>query len=481
MENTANQTVEEMDKEGGRSFKRFTNWKYIVIGIVLVMALIFEGIYYYQATRFNAHITINGINVGGLTADQAVKKLASTVSKNEVYIGQERIFDGKDAQMEFTTKDLSRVKDLLRKQRTFFPSLKTANYSLLPVKADLSRIQTKKKLVEEKLSALNKTLKAPKDAGAQLVQGKIVVSKSRPGKQYDTAKLLKDYQNQAYNSVIRLNPVYKLPITEDDPIVKKETNMLQELLQRTVEYKVQNKVYSLKGSDLIKNASVSKDLKYTIDTSGLKKKLNEINQSQSTLDKNFKFKTHSGSVLSVKGQGYGWALDVGKETKRIQESFEKGKKSIPAANIYGHGWSNEGYGYEITTNNGIGDTYAEVSIKEQRIWIYKNGKLIVTTNVVTGRHNTYEDTSPGVWYILYKRSPSILTGSEAGNPHYSVKVNYWAPFTNSGQGFHDAGWRRNWSSNAYLTAGSGGCVNTPSGVMKTVYDNLSTYEPVVIY
>ena len=120
-------------------------------------------------------------------------------------------------------------------------------------------------------------------------------------------------------------------------------------------------------------------------------------------------------------------------------------------------------------------------LQEQRIWIYKNGKLVVTTNVVTGKHSTGEDTSKGVWYILYKRSPSILTGREVGNPDYSVKVNYWAPFTNDGQGFHDAGWRRNWSSNAYLTAGSGGCVNTPASVMKTVYDNLNIYDPVVIY
>ncbi|GAA3324854.1 hypothetical protein GCM10020331_054390 [Ectobacillus funiculus] len=113
--------------------------------------------------------------------------------------------------------------------------------------------------------------------------------------------------------------------------------------------------------------------------------------------------------------------------------------------------------------------------------LQKNGQLVLTTNVVTGKHSTNEDTSPGVWYILYKRTPSVLKGSSVGNPNYSVKVDYWAPFTNDGQGFHDASWRTNWASNAYLTAGSGGCVNLPPGVAKSVYDNLSTYEPVVVY
>ena len=154
--------------------------------------------------------------------------------------------------------------------------------------------------------------------------------------------------------------------------------MLQELLQRTVDYKVQDQVYSLKASDLIKNASVSKDMKVTIDPGDIKNKIAEINNSQSTLNKNFTFKTHSGSVISVKGQGYGWAINVEKKQRMIQEAFEKGRKIDSASNIYGHGWNNEGYGYETTTNNGIGDTYAEVSIAEQRIWIYKNGKVVVT-------------------------------------------------------------------------------------------------------
>lgn len=81
-------------------------------------------------------------------------------------------------------------------------------------------------------------------------------------------------------------------------------------------------------------------------------------------------------------------------------------------------------GYHTITNNGIGDTYAEVSIQEQRIWIYKNGQLVVTTPVVTGRHEVNEDTPSGVWYIMYKQSPSTLKGSEVGNLNYSVKVAY---------------------------------------------------------
>lgn len=478
--NTVNESVEEVHKKRVRSRKRFPNWKFIAAGVGII-ALLVGGVSYYQVTHFNSNVTINDTKVGGMSADQAIQKLKTSGLANKVYVDQQQILDEKETKTELTEKDLPQVKKLLKSQWTFFPSSKEKNYSVLPKKADQYRSETMKKLVEEKLVSMNKELKAPQDAMAKLEQGKIVISKSVDGKQYDVTSLLKDYDKQKYKSEIHLKSTYIQPIKEDDPIIKKEEQALQNLLGQSVEYKVQNEVYPLKAKDLIQNASMSKDMKVTIDASDIKKKITEINNAKSTLNKNFSFKTHSGSVISVKGQGYGWALDVEKETKQVQQAFEKGEKSLSASNIHGNGWEKEGIGYETTANNGIGDTYAEVSIADQQIWIYKDGKLAVTTNVVTGKHSTSEDTSSGVWYVLYKRTPYTLKGSAVGKADYAVKVDYWVPFTNSGQGFHDAGWRTNWANNAYLTGGSGGCVNLLPNVAKTVYDNLNTYDPVIVY
>lgn len=480
MGSTAN--VQEMEKQRVNSAKWYANWKFITLGIIIILALIIAAGSYYQANHFNSAIKINGIKVGGMTTDQALKKLKTTVLKNEVYVGNQQILDGKDTTMEFTDKDLPAIKKLLKRQWTFLPSSKAKDYPLISSNQDQYRNQTLKKELEEKLLAMNKSLKAPQDAVVRLEQGKIVVTNSISGEQYDVAGILKDYEKHEYVSEIRLNPVYIQPIKENSEIIKNEQKRMEEFLAHTVDYKVQNKVFTLKTSDLIKNASITRDLKITLNDEGdIKNKIAEINNSQSTLNKDFTFKTHSGSMISVKGKGYGWAIDVDKEVPGIKAAFEKGEKSVTAANIYGNGWNGEGYGYQAVTNNGIGDTYAEVSIAEQRIWLYKNGKLVVTTNVVTGTHSTHHDTSPGVWYILYKQTPAVLTGRENGKITYQVNVDYWAPFTNDGQGFHDASWRGNWGSKAYLSSGSHGCVNTPPSIMRTVYNNLSTHEPVVVY
>lgn len=480
MENAIKQSIEKKDYTTKKWFK---NWKFILISILFIIALIFVAISVYQSSHFNANSKINGVTVGGLTADKALEKLQTSVLKNEVYIGEQKVLDGKDTEMGLTKDDLPEIKQLLKEQWSFFPSFKEKSYNLVPSTEDQYRNEVLKKELEEKLASMNEKLIAPVHAHASLEQGKIVISKGTEGTQYDVATLLTEFEKQGNTSEIHLNPVTLSAHKEDSEIVKNEEKKLQEFLASTVDYKVQDKVYTLKASELIQNATLSPDLKISIDPANIKAKIAEINEAQSTLGKDFTFKTHSGSVISVKGQGYGWALNVEKEAAQVQAAFENGEKSISASasNIIGNGWSGEGYGYETIANNGIGDTYAEVSIAEQRIWLYKEGKLVLTTNVVTGKHSTGEDTSPGVWYILFKRTPYTLKGSAVGKADYAVDVSYWAPFTNSGQGFHDAGWRTNWAGNAYLTQGSGGCINVTPSVMKTVYETLNVHQPVVVY
>ena len=269
--NTVNESVEEVEKKRVRSKKRFTNWKLIAAGGG-ILALLLGGMSYYQATHFNSNVTINDTKVGGMSADEAIQKLKTSGLANKVYIDQQQILDEKETKTELTEKDLPQVKKLLKSQWTFFPSSKEKDYSLLPKKAEQYRSETMKKLVEEKLVSMNEKLKAPQDAMAKLEQGKIVISKSVDGKQYDVTSLLKDYDKQKHKSEIHLKSAYIQPIKEDDPIIKKEEKALQNLLTQSVDYKVQDEVYSLKAKDLIQNASMSKDMKVTIKKINLNKK-----------------------------------------------------------------------------------------------------------------------------------------------------------------------------------------------------------------
>ncbi|WP_328703166.1 L,D-transpeptidase [Alkalihalobacterium elongatum] len=470
------QSVEKNNLPLKRPIKWYKKWKYILSIIIFTIAIILAALIYYQNTHFNSNITINGIEVNGLTASQALEKLQTSTLKNEIYVGDQLILDGTETKMVFTDSDLPEIKGILKKQSTFFPSTEAKTYSLVPSKLDEYRHGDLRTELEQTLIDMNDQLIAPVNAQAILEDGEIIVSESIDGEQYDVFSILDQFDNHDYTSEIYLEPIYLEPIKEDSELVQNQVNKLQDFLQHTIDYKVEDQVYSLKASDVIISASVSEDMDVIINAHTIQDKVAEINDSQSTLGKDFTFKTHSGSVISIKGQGYGWALNVKEETTILQEAFETGETAISASNIYGNGWSGEGYGYGVTANNGIGHTYAEVSIAEQRMWIYREGELVLTTHVVTGDRSKNQDTLRGVWYILFKRTPYTLTSDS-----YAIDVDYWAPFTNSGQGFHDADWRSNWSSTAYHNQGSNGCVNVPPSVMKKVYDNLRVYDPVVIY
>jgi Putative peptidoglycan binding domain len=334
VENALEQSVGEINHSRKNKTQWYKNWKLIAVIIGIMIALILSGISFYQAKHFNANISINGIKVSGLTADDALKKLQSTVLTNKVYIGKELIIDGNDTKMGFTEEDLPEVKKLLKSQWTLFPSFKGKDYTLTPNKQDEYRSASLKTQLEQELNRRNENLQAPKDAQVTLQEGKITIINGSDGTQYDIPSLVKEYENQLFTSEIHLNSILKQPFKEDSQLVKDQEKKLQELLQKTVDYKVQDKVYTLKGSEVILNASVSTDMKVSIDANIIKNKITEINNAQSTLGKNFNFTTHSGSVISVKGEGYGWALDVEKEAALVQAAFEKGEKSTSASNIH---------------------------------------------------------------------------------------------------------------------------------------------------
>ena len=101
--------------------------------------------------------------------------------------------------------------------------------------------------------------------------------------------------------------------------------------------------------------------------------------------------------------------------------------------------------------------------------------------MITGNVQSHNDTPKGVYYIMYKQSPSTLKGVGYNGQAYSCKVQYWAQFTNDGCGFHDAWWRTNWAKDAYLTQGSDGCANIRPDQAGQVYNSLSVNEPVIVY
>lgn len=456
--------------------------KGIVITIIIAIVVILcGGMVTYQANHFNQGISVNGINVGGLTINQAMAKLENEKLDNTVKVDNCVIYRGYDTDSGISASDLSTIKTVMKKQFTLVPVRIQKDYEISSNQNSQYRTTELRKAVRQSLIALNMKRTPAKDACAVLKNGTVFIQKARNGNQYNVQAMMKEYDNQVWNDHINLKSITTKPLTKSSRLVQVEKDKLNALANRTVDYKVEDQTYQLPAKQMITSAKYVSG-KYQINSTALENKIKQINKDKSTLHKTFNFKTTNGNTIQVQGKTYGWAIDPKSATASILKAYENGTTNVDAKNdIYGIGYNENGTGYGVTTNDGIGNTYAELSIADQHAWFYRDGKLVDQVDVVTGNVQSHNDTPKGVYYIMYKQSPSTLKGVGYDGKAYSCKVQYWAQFTNDGCGFHDAWWRTNWAKDAYLTQGSDGCANIRSDQAGQVYNSLSVNEPVIVY
>ena len=181
-----------------------------------------------------------------------------------------------------------------------------------------------------------------------------------------------------------------------------------------------------------------------------------------------KFRTSYGKEITLYKGNFGWKLDAEATALSIMESacFHRQQFVAPV-------WKHKGVGF--TRGDDIGDSYVEIDLVNQKVWLYQNGEQLLATECVSGTYGTDRQTPGGVYSITYKQSPAVLRG-----PGYESPVTYWMPF-NGGIGLHDASWRDSFGGDIFKTNGSHGCINLPTEAAKLIYETVSAGYPVVCY
>ena len=195
-----------------------------------------------------------------------------------------------------------------------------------------------------------------------------------------------------------------------------------------------------------------------------------------TYGKNRKFNATGIGEIVVGPGVYGFKLDVEGMVDKIYEQVNSRKSGVIEP-VY----SNIAY---VRTDDGgdIGDTYVEVDISRQHLWFYKDGNLIVESDLVSGRPVDGWASNVGVGQIVNKVANTKLRGLNFdGQTSYETPVSYWMPIGWDGEGFHDAPWRSAFGGNIYLTKGSHGCYNLPPSVAGALFKNVDYVTPVVVY
>lgn len=256
------------------------------------------------------------------------------------------------------------------------------------------------------------------------------------------------------------------------PKVKEDSESLALELKRKTQSVAANIEYEIGDRDITLDADIYHDWisfaddTVIVDEEAVAEFVDELARTTNTAYTGRDFVTSEGQIVKVTGP-YGYQIAKDEEKAQIIEDILSGEdvKREPVYLLSG----------ASRTGNDYGNTYIEVDLTNQKVYLYVDGNLIKESSCVTGCVAKGNATPPGIFPMTYKQRDAVLRG-----PGYASPVKYWMPF-NRGIGLHDASWRGNFGGTIYKTNGSHGCINLPTEMAKVVYENAYQGMPVICH
>lgn len=455
--------------------------KIALIGLGLCLVLVL-GIYIGAALYFSGHFysgtSINGLDCGMMTAQQAKKQMQDKVREYVLTI-QER--DGKTetitaAQLEMDYMDDGQIEDLLEGQNAWMWIASLAQDKNYTVEAGRTYNESVIDTLVDQLDCMNaETMVQPQDAKLERTDTGFAVVPEVEGNALDGAAV-KEAVRQAVKelkteiSLEEFGLYLKPAVYSNDEALSARADELNRMLTAQITYDFKDRTI-VADKDAISTWIVDDGQGgFVLDENAAARFVYNMAYDTDTFGQRREFTTFHGNTVSLKGGDYGWVIDKEATTQALIEAVRSGAvETREPVYLY--------EGKERAVND-IGGTYVEVSISEQRMWCYKDGQVIVDTPVVTGLESDPDRMTPrgGVWAIDAMKSPSVLTSDVYG---YRQPVTFWMPF-NGDVGIHDLE-RSDWGGDVYMTNGSHGCVNTPYDKAEIIYNTVEIGTPVVVY
>ena len=212
---------------------------------------------------------------------------------------------------------------------------------------------------------------------------------------------------------------------------------------------------------------LDEDNNISFDRDAIGEYVNSMGDKYNTYGKKKQFITTSGEAIEVPAGSFGWRIAYDGEIDAIIADLEGGEDVTRDFTYLYYGTSHGEHDY--------GNSYVEVNLTEQHVYVYKDGEMVFDTPCVSGKISANHGTHTGVYPIAYKQKDATLKGD-----NYESHVNYWMPF-NMGEGLHDATWRSSFGGTIYKTGGSHGCVNLPLSAAESIYNIVEAGWPVIVF
>ena len=476
----AKQDTEETPGAGKKSKK----WIGIVAALIAVVLLAYGGVAIYYQSHFLNHTYVNNTDCSNLTVAQVaaimdqqsqqyslrilgrdengVQEEVGTLTAPEIGMywvdtqgtAQELLSRQNEflwIEMLWTTEHYNVVQGVsydenkLQEQLAQLPALQKKNM-IQPEDAYISEYSEKTKsyeIVPETIGTQLNTNLVESAVATAVMLGADAVDLEEQGC-YETAK-----------------------VTAEDTTLVKACDTMNKWVSTRITYDWNGNKVVVDG-DIIHEWIQPDDGNPQLDEEAIKEFVAEQAKEYDTYGKKRKFTTVQGIELTLPSGAYGWKTDREAETEELIAAVKKGETTDKEP-VYSSKGAQKG-------SNDIGNSYVEIDLTNQHLYLFKDGNIVLETDFVSGNMSKPGCvTPPGVFGLTYKTKNAVLRGAD-----YQTPVNYWMPF-NGNVGMHDATWRRSFGGTIYLTSGSHGCVNLPLNMAASIYEYVSTGFPIICY
>lgn len=452
--------------------------KKVLIGCASVLALL-AVVYLGGAFYFNSHFLpkseINGMDVTGKTVDEVAAELNSAAASHTLTLVER---GGKTEELDASAVNLKYVEDgtvgkLLGEQNAFTWPLTLFQEEPNEMQATFDYDKEKLKASVDQLAAFTSPeIIKVENARPEYKDGSFVVKEEIEGTQVSREHFDKAVVAALLNGDNELNldgeKCYVAPtIRKDDKELNAAVANMNKYLGGTVTYTFGEQTAAVDKGRIASWLKMGDDKQIHFDTEAMSAYVEELSDTYDTYGSYRPFTTAGGGSITVGGGDYGWLIDNEGEVAQLQTDIQGGqpvsRQPVYAQTAAAHG------------SNDIGNSYVEISLGGQQMYLFIDGRQVVSTPIVTGNVSAGWGTPSGVYAVTYTARNVTLRGEGYASP-----VTFWIPFAGD-VGIHDASWRSDFGGSIYIGGGSHGCVNTPYGAAQTIFNNVDAGFPVVVY
>lgn len=474
MEETKEKVVDNSTAEKKINRKKLFVILGSVVGAVLV---IYVGLSIFFMSHFYFNATLNGKNVSGYSADKVFDNWEDEIGNYSLKIvesdGTESELMGSDIDMVLQWDDT--IARMISKQNGFAWPAKLFNPDQNTSEAIVTFDEDKLDSALDGFSFMDKSKQIdPVDATVSDYDKKdgYTLVESVSGTAIDKPVLRENIEKALYGladtyQITEGNGYLAPKIANDDEKLLAAIDTMNKYAGSEIDYEIGSEKETLDINTFADWLSINDNEKAEIDEEKVADYVAELGTKYNTYGKSKQLATSYGTTITMSNCHYGWKIDAETEAAAIIDDIKGGEKVTRDLNYK--------YTAASHTGNDYGNSYVEINLTAQHLYLYKNGSLVIDSDFVSGNPSKGNATHTGVFGVTYTERDATLKGQ-----NYATPVSFWMPF-NGNEGMHDATWRSSFGGSIYKRNGSHGCVNLPYSVAQTIFENVSAGFPVFVY